>query len=120
MRDARASRHPLMKTKLEIDDTVWIHIGTHALFAGQIVNIFNMSDVYSNRADTELYTIEIPSSIDYLYEVRTYDQISLTETGPINIFKSNPNIVSESRYLNKLGVQLPFGQQPVLRNGRKR
>lgn len=93
---------------ISIKDKVWIHLGLPKLIEGRVVKIFTLEHLNENYdSNNELYVIEINTSIDHLYEVRTIDQMSLTAEGPIQMFKDKEFSV-EQKLLAKIGVQLPI------------
>lgn len=94
--------------KFNIKDKVWIHLSLPSLIEGRVVEIIDLEHLDEGHSkDQELYIIEIKTSIENLYEVRTSDQISSTSDGPIELFK-NKNLGVEQRFLSKIGVQLPI------------
>lgn len=101
-----------MKTQFNIKDTVWIHMGERKLVKGRVVEIIDLEHLNEGHsADHELYVIEIKTGIDDIYEVRTSEQISPDEKGPINLFrKSKEDVAKAKRFLKKVGVQLPVDE----------
>jgi len=94
--------------KINIKDKVWVHLNLPTLIEGRVVEIIDLEHLGEGHSkDQELYIIQIKTSIDDLYEVRTADQISTTAEGPIELFK-NKNLGIEQRLLGKIGVQLPI------------
>jgi len=94
--------------KFNIKDKVWIHLSLPSLIEGRVVEIIDLEHLDEGHSkDQELYIIEIKTSIENLYEVRTANQISSTSDGPIELFK-NKNLGVEQRFLAKIGVQLPI------------
>lgn len=98
-----------MKNTYEIKDKVWIHISEPDLVEGRIVEIIDLDHLNEGHSPNEvLYIIEIPSSIEPVYEVRTYEQISSGPSEPINLYKSlGHNAVTANRALKKVGLVLP-------------
>jgi hypothetical protein len=74
-----------MKKEINIKDLVWIHIGERKLSKGRVVEIIDLEDIY---------------------EVRTFDTISLDPRGPINLFKKQDTHL-EQRFLKKVGMIMP-------------
>jgi hypothetical protein len=70
-----------IKETYKLGDTVWVY-GVSAvenkLTQGTVVHSFNLDD-YSDK----YYVIEIPTAIQPLYEVRTWQTISQDKKGPI-------------------------------------
>lgn len=100
-----------METKKEyqIGDTVWIFgidPDTNKLKKGTIVHIFNVD---YNQYDKLInyYVIEIPSSIEPLLEIRTWETISQSENGPIGGFRKAITDHAENKILSHLGVIPP-------------
>lgn len=98
-----------MPNNINLKDKVWIHLGEPKLVEGRIVDIIDLGHLNEGHSpDRELYIIEIKTGIDDVYEVRTYDQISLTPGGPINLFKNlKTELLENKRFLKKVGVQIP-------------
>ena len=96
-----------MKKEINIKDLVWIHIGELKLSKGRVVEIIDLEHLNEGHSkDNELYVIELKTAIEDIYEVRTFDTISLDPKGPINLFKKRDTQL-EQRYLRKVGVVLP-------------
>jgi hypothetical protein len=90
-----------MKNYYEINDKVWIHINSSNLIEGKIITILKLNDSNNNH-----YVIGINSSIEMFYEIRSFEQISSTANGPLNIFKGM-DFKEDSAFLGKLGISLP-------------
>ena len=98
-----------MKKEYNIKDTVWIHMGEQAMVEGRVVEIFDLAHLNEGHSPKrELYVIEIKTGIDDIYEVRDFDQISPTGTGPINLFANHKQVRENNRYLKKVGMKLPI------------
>lgn len=98
-----------MKTEYNIKDTVWIHIGERKLTQGRIVEIIDLEHLDEGHdPERELYVIELKTGIDDVYEVRSHDQISPDERGPINLFRKE-GVKESNRALKKIGMPLPDG-----------
>jgi len=98
-----------MKTKTEynLKETVWIHLGNGKLHKGTIVDIFDLAHA-GYPADSEFYIVEVPTEIDPLLEVRSWEQISQDAKGPIGCYRSMKEVgFAETRFLNKVGITLP-------------
>jgi hypothetical protein len=104
-----------MKTEYNIKDQVWIHLGERKLIEGRVVDIINLEHLNEGHSkNREFYIIEIETGIDDIYEVRTFDQISSTARGPINIFKNIEDFTKNNRYLKKVGMVTPLPIDSVL------
>lgn len=105
-----------MKKEYNIKDTIWIHIGERKLVKGRVVEIIDLEHLKEGHSpDHELYVIEIKTGIDDIYEVRSWEQISSDEKGPINLFrKSKEELTKAKRFLKKVGVQLPVEEPDYL------
>jgi len=97
------------KKKYSIKDVVWIHIGEAKLVEGRVVEIFDLKHLNENQEHNDLYIVEIPTAIEPIYEVRSWEQISSTALGPINLYK-DLNTQEGQRYLKKVGVVLPVAE----------
>lgn len=94
-----------VKKQYGIGDTVWVHgieVSQSKLTQGQIVHKFildNCNDVF--------YIVAVPTSIEDLLEVRTWESISQDDKGPVGAFREGmEHINSTKRYLSKVGVKL--------------
>jgi hypothetical protein len=98
-----------MKTKYEIKDQVWIHIGERKLSQGRIVEIIDLAHLDEGHdPDRELYIIELKTGIDDVYEVRSAEQISEDEIGPIGLFRKE-DYREGNRLMKKMGMPVPQG-----------
>lgn len=98
-----------MKTEYNLKDTVWIHIGEKTLTQGRIVEIIDLEHLEEGHDPArELYIVELKTGIDDVYEVRSYEEISPDENGPINLFRKE-DVKENNRKLKKIGMPLPQG-----------
>jgi predicted RecB family endonuclease len=98
-----------MKTKYEIKDRVWIHIGERTLTEGRVVEIIDLAHLEEGHdPEQELYIIELKTGIDDVYEVRSADMISEDASGPIGVFRREDHRES-NRLTKKLGMPVPDG-----------
>ena len=98
-----------MKTKYDIKDQVWIHIGERTLTQGRVVEIIDLEHLNEGHSpDQELYVIEVKTGIEDIYEVRTAEMISEDESGPIGVFRKEDHRQS-NRLMKKLGMPVPEG-----------
>jgi hypothetical protein len=96
-----------MKTEYNIKDTVWIHIGERRLVQGRVVEIIDLEHLEEGHdPENELYVIELKTGIDDVYEVRSYEEISPDEKGPISLFRRE-GVKESNRKLKKIGMPLP-------------
>ena len=103
-----------MKKEYNIKDRVWIHLGEKKLIEGRVVEIIDFEHLKEGYSkDREYYVIEIKTGIEDIFEVRSYEEISSTETGPINLFKNTEELTKNNRYLKKVGMSIPI---PVINN----
>ena len=99
-----------MKTTKEynLKDTVWIHLGNGKLHKGKIVDIFDLAHAGYPK-ETEFYIVEVQTEIEPLLEVRTWEQISQDEKGPIGCYRSMKEVnFAEKKLLGKVGIELPI------------
>jgi len=98
-----------MKTEYNIKDTVWIHIGERSLVQGRVVEIIDLAHLEEGHdPERELYIIELKTGIDDIYEVRSFEQISPDDRGPIGLFRKE-DLKETNRALKKVGMPLPQG-----------
>jgi hypothetical protein len=105
-----------MKEEYKIKDQVWIAMGERRLVEGRVVEIIDLAHLNEDHdPNRELYIIEVKTGIDDIYEVRTWEQISSTEQGPLNMFKKNrKEMQRNNRYLKKIGVPVPLVEDNIL------
>ena len=98
-----------MKSFYSIKDKVWIHLGSPKLVEGRVVDVIDLQHLNEGyEKEFELYIIEIKTSIENIYEVRTFDQISSNSTGPILLYKQLGQDLDEmNRLLKRVGMTLP-------------
>jgi hypothetical protein len=98
-----------MKTKYEIKDTVWIHLGERTLTPGRVVEIIDLAHLGEGHdPEDELYIIEVQTGIDDVYEVRPAELISEDENGPIGVFRKE-DLRAGNRLMKKMGMPMPQG-----------
>ena len=96
-----------MKKEYALKQQVWIHNGELSLVPGRIVEIIDLSHLgEGHTSEEELYIVEIKTGIDNVYEVRSWEQTSPDEAGPINLYR-NTEIRRANRYFKKVGMKLP-------------
>lgn len=96
-----------IKKQYEMNDVVWIHLGNGKLTKGKIVDIFDLAHAGYSK-ETEFYIVEIPTEIEALLEVRTWESISQDAKGPIGIYRDiKEKSFSTKKYLGKVGIELP-------------
>jgi hypothetical protein len=97
-----------MIKEYNIKDRVWIHLGEQTLVEGRVVEIIDLEHLDEGyRREDELYVIEIPTPIEPVYEVRTFEAISPDSEGPIMLYRNLQGVVAANRLLKKVGVKLP-------------
>lgn len=103
----------LTKKEYNIDDIVWIagiNSTNNCLVPGRIVKLFHI-DIMNYDPSIQYYVIEIPSSIEPLLEVRTWETISQDKHGPVGAIRevtSNPFV--DKRSLGKIGMFYDDGE----------
>jgi hypothetical protein len=95
-----------IKKQYEINDDVWIHIGTGKLHRGKVVEYFDLGHVGRNR-DIEYYVIEIPTAIEPLLEVRTWQEMSQDSKGPLACYRNLQEGIETFKKMGKLGIEIP-------------
>lgn len=90
-----------------MNDDAWIHLGGHKLSKGKVIDIFDLEHAGYNK-DTEFYIIEVPTGIDPLLEVRTWEQMSQDSKGPIGAYRLLKDEIESKKALGKVGISLPI------------
>ena len=98
-----------MKKEFNIKDKAWIAMGERRLVEGRVVEIIDLNHLNEGHdSNSELYIIEVKTGIDDVYEVRTWEQMSDTARGPLNMFrKIREEMIKNNRYLKKVGIPVP-------------
>ncbi len=102
-----------IKKQYEIRDKVWIHITGSVLTEGTVVEYFDLGHLGKTR-EIEYYVIEIPTEIDPIYEVRTWEQISQDKKGPIAFYrnlKQEQFTAQNIKAIACLGLEIPVNPQ---------
>jgi hypothetical protein len=98
-----------MKKEYNVKDTVWIHIGERKLTEGRIVEIIDLAHLDEGHdPERELYIVELKTGIEDIYEVRSFEQISPDENGPISLFRKE-DFREGNRLMKKIGMPVPQG-----------
>lgn len=89
-----------------IDDTVWIYgisEKNNKLTKGKIVKIFNIDRVEFNEGQ-KFYVIAIPTEIEPLLEIRTWETISQDDKGPVGGLRENfVNVDANNKKISQSG-----------------
>ena len=103
-----------MKTKkqYELNDTVWIHIGDSKLSKGKVIDIFDLEHAGYSK-DMEFYIVAIPTEIEDLLEVRTWESMSQDARGPIGSYREMRQDFATKKFLGKVGIKVPAEPQVV-------
>lgn len=96
-----------IKKQYEMKDSAWIHLGNGKLTKGTVIDIFDLEHAGYDK-DLEFYIIEVPTEIEALLEVRTWETMSQDAKGPIGCYRViKEQSFSTQRYLGKVGIELP-------------
>lgn len=104
-----------MNTKKEysVNDTVWIagiDNKNNFLTPGRIVKIFNI-DTDNYDPGIKYYVIAIPTHIEPLLEIRTWETISQDSHGPVGAIREiSTNPIVDKKLLSKIGMQFDDGE----------
>lgn len=100
-----------IKKQYEINEDAWIHLGNGKLHKGRVVDYFDLRHAGYPK-DTEFYVIEIPTEIEPLLEVRTWEQISQDQKGPIGAYRQLKvgTHFATVKSLGKVGISMPTAQ----------
>lgn len=106
-----------IKKHYEINDPAWIHGITrdNKLCKGTVVKKFKMdSDDWDKSL--EYYVVAIPSHIEYLLEIRSWESMSQDEKGPIGMYRDLRSKPVVDRFLKRHGytsVELMDDMEPT-------
>lgn len=96
-----------IKKEYNIGDNAWIYgisRNNTKPVKGSVVFKFNLSNIGYSK-DIVYYVISVPTEIEPLLEVRSWEDISQDEHGPIGMFREIKHIDSTNRKLIKLGLE---------------
>lgn len=96
----------MIKKQYELNDIVWIHIGDSKLSKGKVIDIFDLEHAGYSK-DTEFYIVAIPTEIEDLLEVRTWEQMSQDSKGPIGAYRTMRQEFATKKFLGKVGIKVP-------------
>ncbi len=103
----------MTKKEYNINDTVWIagiDSRSNSLVPGRVVKIFNI-DLGSYDPSTQYYVIEIPTHIEPLLEIRTWEMISQDKHGPVGAIREvSTKPVVDKKLLSKIGMFYDDGE----------
>jgi hypothetical protein len=91
------------KKEYKVGDDVWIYgIGVkNKLTKGKVIKIVDLSD--EGWTVGPHYIIEIPTHIDPLLELRTWENMSQDDRGPVGAFREIGSIVSTIKKVKSTG-----------------
>lgn len=103
-----------MKTKkqYELNDSVWIHIGDSKLSKGKVIDIFDLEHAGYSK-DMEFYIVAVPTEIEDLLEVRSWETMSQDAKGPIGSYREMKQDFATKKFLGKAGIKIPVEPQVV-------
>ena len=94
----------MVKKEYTIGDSVWIYgvsSNNTRTVKGKVIKIIDLSqEGYSNDPH---YIIEVPTHIEPLLEIRTWETMSQDETGPVGAFRELGNIDSTVKKIKTSG-----------------
>jgi hypothetical protein len=100
-----------VKTIYDLGDTVWIYgvsRDQNKPTKGRIVRIIGLED-WGYPVEQDFYVIEIQTSIEPIFEVRTWETISQDEKGPVGAFRqavTAENIDAVDKQLSQIGLNV--------------
>jgi hypothetical protein len=121
-----------VKKIYNLDDTVWIYgvsRDANKPTKGRIVRIFGLED-WGYPEDQDYYVVEVQTSIEPIFEVRTWETISQDDRGPVGAFRqavTAENIDAVDKQLFQIGLNVdgyenivPEQHQPQHRKNKRR
>jgi len=103
----------ITKKEYNLNDTVWIagiDIKNNVLVPGRVIKIFNI-DTPDYDQSIKYYVIEIPTHIEPLLEIRTWDTISQDRHGPVGAIRNAVGSpIVDKKYLSKIGMYFDDGE----------
>lgn len=101
------------KKSYYVGDTVWIYGINRSNVKpakGKIIKTIDLTD--SGYTNGPHYVVEIPSHIESLLEIRTWENISQDEIGPVGSLREMGNIESTLKFVSTVGFA--FDDSPTL------
>lgn len=98
------------KKEYAVGDTVWIYGINRSNVkpvAGKVIKILDLTDAGYTQTH---YVIEIPTHIESLLEIRTWENISQDEKGPVGSFRELGNFESTIKFVTTTGFA--FDDEP--------
>ncbi len=102
-----------VKKSYKVGDTVWIYgIGRSNVKTtqGKVIKVIDLSD--AGHTAGPHYVIEVPTHIEPLLEIRTWQNISQDERGPVGSFRELGNVESTIKFVSTTGFA--FDDNPTL------
>jgi hypothetical protein len=102
-----------VKKKYNIGDSVWIYgINRSNIKStkGKVIQVLDLGS--AGYSDGPHYVIEIPTHIDPLLEIRTWENMSQDEKGPVGSLRNLGNFESTIKFVNTVGFV--FDDDPTL------
>ena len=103
----------ITKKSYNVGDTVWIYGINRSNVKpakGLIIKTINLTD--SGYTNGPHYVVEIPSHVEPLLEIRTWENISQDENGPVGSLRDLGNIESTIKFVSTVGFA--FDDSPEL------
>ena len=103
----------ITKKSYNVGDTVWIYGINRSNVKpskGKVIKVVDLSDAGYTTGDH--YVIEIPTHIEPLLEVRTWENISQDEKGPVGSLRELGNFESTIKFVSSVGFA--FDDNPGL------
>jgi hypothetical protein len=94
----------MTKKKYNIGDSVWIYGITRSNVKptkGKVIQVLNLNS--AGYTDGPHYVIEIPTHIDPLLEIRTWENMSQDEQGPVGSLRNLGDFESTIKFVNTVG-----------------
>lgn len=102
-----------IKKKYEVGDAVWIYGINRSNVKpakGTVIKVVDLSD--SGYSIGPHYIIEVPTHIEPLLEIRTWENMSQDEKGPVGALRTIGNYESTIKYAGTVGFA--FDDNPAL------
>lgn len=103
----------ITKKSYAVGDTVWIYgISRNNVkpTEGKVIKVVDLSDAGYSTGNH--YIIEIPTHIEPILEIRTWENISQDEKGPVGSFREIGNMESTIKFVGSVGFI--FDNDPAL------
>jgi len=106
-----------VKKQYKVGDDAWVAGFGRKFSKGKVIKVIDLADCgYSIGSH---YIISIPTEIEPLLEIRTWESISQDKDGPVGMFRERADIDTTIRFLQKTGIDIEAEQDILAEPAKK-